>query len=74
MITNLLKKYWLKTLISIVVVILTSVLSSWVTKSIYKKQIKVLDANISEAWEKIGDSKLREENWKASSEVTGIWL
>jgi len=68
MIINLLKKYWLKTLISIVVVILTSMLSSWVTKSIYKKQIKALDANISEAWEKIGDSKLREEKWKASSE------
>jgi len=68
MITNLLKKYWLKTLISIIVVILTSVLSSWVTKSIYNKQIKVLDANISEAWEKIGDSKIREEKWKVSSE------
>ena len=66
---TLLKKYWLKTLISIIVVILTSALSSWVTKSIYKKQIKALDANISEAWEKIGDSKAREEKWKASSEV-----
>jgi len=43
-------------------------LSSWVTKSIYKKQIKALDANINEAWEKIGDSKVREEKWKASSE------
>lgn len=64
---SLLKKYWLKTLISIIVVILTSMLSSWVTKSIYKKQIKALDANISEAWEKIGDSKEREEKWKASA-------
>ena len=64
---NLFKKYWLKTLISIIVVILTSTLSSWVTKSIYKKQIKALDANISEAWEKIGDSKIREEKWKVSS-------
>jgi len=68
MVITLLKKYWLKTLISIVVVILTSVLSSWVTKSIYQKQIKALDANISEAWEKIGDSKIREEKWKASAE------
>lgn len=66
---TLLKKYWLKAIISIVVVILTSVVSSWVTKSVYKKQIKALDANISEAWEKIGDSKAREEKWKASSEV-----
>ena len=64
----LLKKYWLKTLVSIIVVILTSMLSSWVTKNIYQKQIKALDANISEAWKKIGDSKIREEKWKTSSE------
>ena len=63
----LLKKYWLKTLVSIIVVILTSMLSSLVTKNIYNKQIKALDANISEAWKKIGDSKIREEKWKASS-------
>lgn len=63
-----LKKYWLNTLISLVVVLLTSYLSSLVTKNIYNKQIKALDANISEAWEKIGDSKEREEKWKASSE------
>ena len=66
---NLLKKYWLKTLISLVVVLLTSYLSSLVTKNIYQKQIKALDANIDEAWEKIGDSKIREEKWKASSKV-----
>ena len=65
---SLLKKYWLKTLISIVAVLLTSYLSSLVTKNIYKKQIKALDANISEAWEKIGDSKIREEKWMKSSE------
>ena len=64
---SLLKKYWLKTLISIVILILTSMLSSWVTKTIYEKQIKVLDAKISEAWEKIGDSKAREASWKKSS-------
>jgi len=68
MIITLLKKYWLKTLISIIVVILTSVLSSWVTKSIYNKQIKALDANIGELWQKIDRSVKREEKWRASSE------
>jgi len=67
MITTLLKKYWLKTLISIVAILLTSYLSSLATRIVYKKQIKALDTKISEQWQKIGDSKEREEKWKVSS-------
>ena len=58
-VTNWLKKYWLKTLISIITIILTSYLSSLATKIVYKKQIKASDDKITEIKQDMKDSDSR---------------
>jgi len=70
--TNWLKKHWLKVLIGFGILVffffLYGGISGLIARYNYNKSIKEKDATISELWGKIGDSKVREDKWKASSE------
>lgn len=67
--TNWLKKNWFVCLIGIVLAVFIYLkIDSAIATHAYKKSIKAKDAAISLLWGKIGDSKVREDKWKASSE------
>jgi len=67
--TGWLKRNWFIALAGIVLLVL---LYGWIdgliAKHNYREKIKDKDIEIGELWGKIGDSKVREESWKKSSQ------
>jgi len=67
--TNWIKKNWFVCLIGIALAVFIYLkIDSAIATHAYKKSIKEKDIKISELWGKIGNSKKREDKWKASSE------
>jgi len=63
------KRHWLLIVVGLVILFLTiGGIDGLIARHNYKKSIKEKDAKIAELWAKIGDSKKREDKWKASSE------
>ncbi|GAH75033.1 unnamed protein product, partial [marine sediment metagenome] len=69
---NWLRKHWVKIFIGFGILVFLFLayggIEAVIAKYQYKKSIKEKDANISELWQEIGDSKAREKKWKISSE------
>lgn len=68
-----LKENWLYLVIGIALIALVYLrIDSAIATYQYNKQIKAKDVTITELWQKIGDSKKREEKLKVSSEANWI--
>lgn len=66
--TNWIKRYWILLIVGLVILFLAyGGIEGLIAKHNYKKSIKEKDIKIAELWGKIGDSKTREDKWKASS-------
>jgi hypothetical protein len=64
-----LKRHWILLVIGFVVLFfVVGGIEGLIAKHSYKKSIKEKDIKIGELWGKIGDSKKKEDKWKASSE------
>jgi hypothetical protein len=66
--TDWLKRNWLLLIVGLVILFLAyGGIEGLIAKHNYKKSIKEKDIKIAELWGKIGDSKDREDKWKASA-------
>lgn len=66
---NFIKRHWILLAAGLVIVFLAyGGIAGLIATHNYKKSIKEKDVAISELWQTIGDSKVREEKWKKSSE------